>query len=104
MLSPFTNPEYVTVSGGRFVPYTFDLLSAVTVSVALLTVKLWSTGGAANQLPLPACEARSVHVPTPVGLMFTPLAPDVMHAVGVSDEKLTGSPDVAVAKAVKFSP
>ena len=59
-----------------------------------VTVKLWSTLGAALYVALPACDARTVHVPTATKVTVLPLA---VHTGTVSDAKLTASADDAVA-------
>ena len=42
-LSLPTNPEYVTVKAGFAEPYTFELLTAVTVTTACVTVNVPAT-------------------------------------------------------------
>ncbi len=50
---------------------------------------------------MPGCEAWIVHVPA-----FSSVAdePDTEHTAGVSEVKLTASPDVAVADSVTVEP
>ena len=64
------------------------------VWLSAVTVKLRSTSGAGECVASPPCAARMVHVPTARSvavLAFT------MHTLKVSEEKVTGNPDDAVA-------
>ena len=68
-----------------------EVLSVPRVAV---TVKLRSTSGAGECVASPPCAARMVHVPTArsvAALAFT------THTFKVSEEKVTGNPDDAVA-------
>jgi hypothetical protein len=67
------------------------------VWVAWLTLKLRSTLGAATYVALPACEARTVHVPNATSVT---VLPPTVHTPIVSDEKPTVNPDDAVAVTV----
>ena len=59
-----------------------------------VTVKLWSTFGAAAYVALPACEARIVHVPRAPSVTVLPL---IVHTVWVSEINVTGNPEDAEA-------
>ena len=59
------------------------------------TVKLRLTFGAAAYVELPACDAWIVQVP---GATMVTVFPPVVQTLVVSEAKVTGSPDVAVAE------
>src|SRR4029079_15404778 len=73
---------------------TFVSVTAVTVISRWATVNDSSVLGAAAQVPLPAWEARIVHVPA---VTIVTLVPETVHTEAVSDAKPTGRPLVAVA-------
>jgi hypothetical protein len=62
--------------------------------VAAFTEKLTVTGVAAAYVPLPACEAVIEQVPAAMNVAVVPLT---VHICGVSEVKVTGSPELAVA-------
>ena len=70
------------------------------VWLALTTVMLWVTWGAALKLPLPAWSAWMTQ--DPVALKVTRLAPPIEHSAleAPAMEKLTVNPDVDVAVGV----
>jgi hypothetical protein len=61
---------------------------------AAFTVKLCDTGVAAAQEALPACEARIVQVPA---VANEAVVPCTAQTLAVSEAKLTGKPELAVA-------
>ena len=60
---------------------------------ALAIVMSRSTLAAAKKLALPACEARTVHVPVAIKVNVEPLVPEVAQTLGVCDAKVTGLPE-----------
>ena len=66
-----------------------------------MTLKLRSTLGAGLKLAFPAWEARIVQMPL---LMLNAKVPETVQTAGVSDAKLTGSPDDAVAESAVGGP
>ncbi len=64
---------------------------------AALTVKLWSTCGAAFQFALPAWSAAMVQVPV---VRSVTLVPATVHTSSVVELKLTARPEEAVAPTV----
>ena len=68
------------------------------VALALATLKLRSTGGAAPYVPLPAWSAWIVQVPA--AAMWT-VVPATLQTPEVSELKVTVRPDDAVALTVK---
>ena len=74
------------------------LLSAgVTVSVAGLTVKVWSTGAAAVYVRLPAWLASIVHSPAARIVIVSPWLPDEVQTEVVVEENTTGLPEAPPA-------
>ena len=67
------------------------------VWLAAVTVKLWVTATAAAKLLSPGWLACIVHLPPDTTVT---VAPATVQTAGVVDEKLTGSPDDAVAVTV----
>ena len=67
---------------------------------ALAIVMSRSTLAAAKKLALPACEARTVHVPVVRNVSVAPFVPLVVHTVVVWEVNVTGLPD-APPEAVK---
>jgi hypothetical protein len=68
------------------------------VCAAGLTKKLRVTGAAAAVLPLPDCVAVIEQVPA---ARIVTVLPETEHTEGVVEEKLTPSPELAVALMVK---
>jgi len=68
-VSPFLKPLKLAVKDGFASPYSRDLLSAVTVNGALLTVRLLLPALAAH--PVTAAKLA----PTPVGYVFAAIVP-----------------------------
>ncbi len=67
----------------------------VMVWISGFTLKLWITGAAAAKLLLPACEARTVHMPAIRSLTITP---DIVHTGRVVEVgMLLVSPEEEVA-------
>jgi hypothetical protein len=64
------------------------------VWVPAVTWKLWLTGTAAAQLVFPPCVAWMAQLPAATSVT---VAPDTVHTPVVVDEKLTASPDDALA-------
>jgi hypothetical protein len=64
------------------------------VWVPAVTWKLWLTGTAAAQLAFPACVAWMVQAPMATSVT---VAPDTVQTAVVVEEKLTASPDDALA-------
>jgi hypothetical protein len=54
---------------------------------------LRSTLVAAKKVTLPACAARTVHVPVAKKVKVLPFSPDVVQTLVVCDAKVTGLPD-----------
>ena len=71
-----------------------DRAANVMVWLPGATVNPWLTAGAAAKLLLPACDARTVHVPAPANVT---VVPDTAHTGIVVEVKATASPEVAVA-------
>ena len=67
---------------------------AIAKFAAGLTVKLSATSGAAAYLELPAWLASIVQVPVATSVT---VVPETVQTEAVAEEKLTGSPEVAVA-------
>jgi hypothetical protein len=90
------NPELaVALTANGAAPNTWlDKLPKLIVWLLGVTVKLWLTGVAAPQLPLPSCVAWIVHVPAPTSVTVTP---DTVHTAEVVEAKLTANPELAVA-------
>jgi hypothetical protein len=65
------------------------------------TVKLWDTGVAAAQEPLPACKAWIMQVPAVANVAVVPLT---VHTLVVCEAKLTARPELAVANSVSAVP
>ena len=61
-------------------------------------VKVWLTGGAALYVLLPFCVAVTVQEPAASN---APMFPDTPQVAGVEEEKLTSSPELAVALTLK---
>jgi hypothetical protein len=75
----------------------FASVPNVIVCAAWLTVKFCCTDGAGLYVPLPAWSACTVHVPAASNVTDEPAT---VHTAGVVDEKVTASPDDAVALTV----
>src|SRR5258708_749637 len=83
---------------GTVVKVRFEIVPRVMVWVPCVTVKLRLTDAAAAQLALPAWLAVIEQVPTAIGVTVVPVT---VHTPVVDEVKLTVSPELAVAFAVK---
>jgi len=87
--------EAVAMTGNAGVPKgTFGSGPKAMVWVPCVTWKVWLTAGAAAKMPLPACVAWTVQVPTAASVT---VVPDSVQAAGVMEAKLTVKPEDAVA-------
>ena len=82
-------------------PWTVSLDGIGVMVKAAITVRLWETGGAGANVALPDCEAWMVQVP---GWARVAVLPDTVQMDKVSDVKLTGNLELAVAERVSEVP
>jgi hypothetical protein len=68
---------------------------------AAITVTFFETEAAGAYVALPDCEAWMVQVPA---CSSVAVLPETLQRVGMSDVKLTGRPEVAVAVSVRIVP
>lgn len=98
-------PEVAVAVSVSVVPTVCEAMESnvifCAVSEAAFTAKLCVTGVAAAYLSLPACVAIIVQVP---GSMKVAAASLTVQMSGVSEAKLTGSPELAVAVSVSVAP
>jgi hypothetical protein len=98
-------PEAPPVAAAVYVgPPTTALVGAVDVNAMVWlpfpTLKLWVTWGAGLKVAFPAWSAATMQVPTATIVIVAPFVPELVQTPEVKLEKVTVSPELAVAVAV----